>query len=331
MTTQQCHRIDVHHHILPPAYVSALAGLGIHGGGGIPFPPWETTATLEMMDRQGIATAVTSISSPGVHFGDDEFARGLARECNEISARLVADYPQRFGGFATVPLPDVDGALREVEYALDTLGLDGVVLLASQSDGRYLGDPKFDTLFAELDRRRTVVFVHPTIPKSSESIPIGVPGFAAEFTFDTSRAVANLIWTGTVERYSNIRFILSHAGGTVPFLAWRWSLLDLHPTIGPDLASRAPRGVMHYLRQFHYDTALSANPHALRSLCELVDPSHILFGSDFPFAPEPVTQVSVEGISAYEGFDDEGRQLIERGNALKLLPRLQQRLDAESR
>jgi len=326
MTTDSPNRVDVHHHILPPAYVSALAGLGIHGGGGIPFPAWEVTATLEMMDRQGIAAAVTSVSAPGVHFGDDAFSRRLARTCNESSARLVADHPQRFGGFAIVPLPDVDGALSEVEYALDTLGLDGVVLLASQSDGRYLGDPKFDALFAELDRRRAVVFVHPTIPKSSEGIPIGVPGFAAEFTFDTSRAVANLIWTGTVERFPNVQFILSHAGGTVPFLAWRWSLLDLHPKLGPDLATRAPRGVMHYLRQFHYDTALSANPHALRSLCELVDSSHILFGSDYPFAPEPITGASVAGIAEFDAFDDNDRARIERENALKLLPRLRARL-----
>ena len=121
------------------------------------------------------------------------------------------------------------------------------------------------------------MFVHPTVPKSSEAIPTDVPGFAAEFTFDTSRAALNLIWTGTVTRFPRIRWILSHAGGTTPFLAWRWSLLDLHPTI----RERAPEGVMHHLRRFHYDTALSANPHALRSLTELVDPSQILFGSDY--------------------------------------------------
>jgi len=324
------HRIDVHHHILPREYVTALGRQGVTGGGGIPFPHWDVEPTLEMLDRQGIEVAVTSISSPGVHFGDDEFARVLARTCNEISARLVADHPRRFGAFATVPLPDVDGALREVEYALDTLGLDGVVLLASQSDGRYLGDPSFDPLFEDLDRRGAVVFVHPTIPKSSESLSLGVPGFAAEFTFDTSRAVANLIWTGAVERFARVRFILSHAGGTVPFLAWRWSLLDLHPTLGPELHERAPLGVMHYLKQFFYDTALSANPHALRSLCELVDPSHILFGSDFPFAPEPVTAVSVQGIAEFDLFDENSRRLIERENALRLLPRLADRVSPAS-
>lgn len=274
-----------------------------------------------MMDRQGIGTAVTSISSPGVHFGD-AFAGDLARRYNEVAARLLRDHGARFGAFATLPLPDVDGALRELGHAFDVLRVDGVVLLASQSDGRYLGDPQFDALSAELQRRRALVFIQPTIPKSSEAIPIGVPRFATEFTFDTTRAAANLIWTGTVERFPDVRFILSHAGGTTPFLAWRWSLLDLHPTIGPDLASRAPRGVMRYLRQFHYDTALSANPHALRSLCELVGPERILFGSDFPFAPEPVTRASIDGLAAFAAFDAAARRLIERDNALAPLPRL---------
>jgi predicted TIM-barrel fold metal-dependent hydrolase len=314
------HRIDVHHHILPSEYVSALARLGITGGGGIPFPSWSVDAALGLMDRHGIQAAVTSISSPGVHFGDAAAAGDLARRCNEISARLITDHPTRFGGFATLPLPDVGGALREIEYALETLHLDGVVLLASQHDGRVLGDPAFEEVFAELDRRKAVVFVHPTIPKSSETIPINVPGFAAEFTFDTSRAILNLIWSGTAERFQRMRLIFSHAGGTAPFLAWRWSLLDFLP----GTLERAPRGVMHYLKGFSYDTALSANPHALRSLCELVPATQILFGSDFPFAPEPVTHLTIDGLSKYDGFDAAARRAIERDNALALLPRLRE-------
>jgi predicted TIM-barrel fold metal-dependent hydrolase len=316
----ELHRVDVHHHILPPAYVSALAGIGISGGGGVPFPAWSAEEALAVMDRNGIQAAVTSISTPGVHFGDAAFARDLARRCNEISARLASDHPARFGAFATLPLPDVKGALLELEHALDTLHLDGVVLLASQSDGRYLGDPHFDDLVAELDRREAVVFVHPTIPKSSEAIPIDVPGFAAEFTFDTSRAVLNLIWSGTAERFRNVRWIFSHAGGTAPFLAWRWNLLNMQPT----LRERAPQGVMHYLGRFFYDTALSANPHALRSLTELVGPSQLLFGSDYPFAPAPITAASIEGLAHYDGFDASARHAIERTNALALLPRLRE-------
>jgi len=318
----ETHRIDVHHHILPPDYVATLARMGISAGGGMPFPSWSPEEALGLMDRRGIQTAVTSISTPGVHFGDEAAARDLARRCNECSARLIADHPTRFGGFAILPLPDVDGALRELEHSLDTLGLDGVVLLASQSDGRVLGDPLFDELFAELDRREAVVFIHPTVPKSSETIPIDVPAFAAEFTFDTSRAILNLIWTGAAERFQKLRLIFSHAGGTAPFLAWRWALLDF----APQIKERAPRGVMHYLKRFHYDTALSANPHALRSLGELVDPSHIFFGSDFPFAPEPITQQSIDGLGEYDGFDAPARHAIERENALRLLPKLARRI-----
>jgi len=315
-------RIDVHHHILPPDYVSALAKLGISGGGGMPFPRWDPASTLEMLDRQGISVAVTSVSAPGVHFGDDAFARELARRCNELSAKLVADHPTRFGAFAILPLPDVPGALRELEYALDVLKLDGVVLLTSHSDGRYLGDPLFEDVMAELDRRNAAVFVHPVVPKSSESIRLDVPGFAAEFVFDTTRAAINLIWTGTLERRPNLRIILSHAGGTTPYLAGRIGLLAALPQI----RERAPKGPAHYLAQFNYDTALSANPNALRSLQELVGPEKILFGSDFPFAPEPIARASIEGLARYAGFDAPARARIERENALALLPGLAARL-----
>lgn len=318
------HRIDLHHHVLPPEYVSSLAGIGIRGAGGVEFPAWSADAALAMLDQCGIQAAVTSISAPGVHFGDAAFARDLARRCNEASARLVHDHPTRFGAFATVPLPDVKGALLEVQHALDSLDMDGVVLLASQSDGRYLGDPCFDDLIAELDRRQAVVFVHPTMPRSSEAIPIDIPGFAAEFTFDTSRAILNLIWSGTAERFPHVRWIFSHAGGTAPFLAWRWSLLNLHPT----MKENAPRGAMHYLRGFFYDTALSANPHALRCLAELVEPAQILFGSDYPFAPAPIGKVTAEGLERYDGFDDVERRGVERDNALSLLPRLRARLES---
>ncbi len=180
----------------------------------------------------------------------------------EASAELVAKHPARFGGFAVLPLPDVAGALEELEYALDTVELDGIVLFASQSDGRYLGDPDLDELLAELDRRSAVTFIHPAIPASLPHVPVDIPVFAMEFTFDTTRAVFNLAYTGALERYPNIRFILSHAGGTVPYLARRFSLLWL---TDPELMKRAPKGGMHYLQQLYYDTALSANPHALRS------------------------------------------------------------------
>jgi predicted TIM-barrel fold metal-dependent hydrolase len=311
-------RIDVHHHIVPAEYVAALASRSIGSGAGVPFPRWDAASALEMLDRQGIAAAVTSISAPGIHFGDDAFARDLARRCNELSAKLVVDRPDRFGAFAVLPLPDVKGALRELEYALDTLRLDGVVLLSSQCDGRYLGDPLFEEVMAELDRRSAVVFVHPTVPKTSESIAIEVPGFAAEFVFDTTRAAINLIWTGTLERHPNLRLILAHAGGTTPFLAGRIALLAAMP----QMRERAPRGVTHYLQRFFYDTALSANAGALSSLQQLVGPEKILFGSDFPFAPEAIAHASIDALAGYGGLSASALERVFRGNALELFPRL---------
>ncbi len=307
------YRVDVHQHILPPTYVSALADLGITTAGGRPFPAWDVESMLELMDRHGIATAITSISEPGVYFGDRAFARDLARRCNEYAARLVQEYPARFGAFAVLPLPDIDAALRELEYALDILKLDGVVLLSSV-EGTYPGDATFDELFAELNRRGTVVFLHPTVPAINAALKLNLPPFLFEFALDTTRAAANLAFSGTLERYPGIRFILAHAGGFVPYLAYRIPL-------GQVALPGALQGVINGLKQLYYDTALSATPRVLRSLQELVDASHILFGSDYPFAPEIVTAFSVQAIQNYDGFDEQARRAVERENALALFPR----------
>ncbi|HTO53360.1 MAG TPA: amidohydrolase family protein [Myxococcota bacterium] len=315
-------RIDVHHHILPADYVGALAKLGIHGGGGVSFPSWDVAGMLAMMDRQGIAMAVTSISAPGIHFGDDLAARELARRCNELSAKLVAEHPTRFGAFAVLPLPDVDGALAELAYALDVLRLDGVVLLSSYGDSIYLGDPRLEPVLAELDRRALTTFVHPTVPRTSESLHLAVPGAAGEFVFDTTRAAMNLIFSGTLERLTRWQLILSHAGGTLPYLTGRLTAFGGLP----QLRDKVPRGVPHYLKQLHYDTALSANPFALGCLKELVGPERVLFGSDFPFAPEPIAKLSIDGLAAFDGFDAAARARIERDNALALLPGVARRL-----
>jgi predicted TIM-barrel fold metal-dependent hydrolase len=311
------HRIDVHHHILPPEYVSALAGIGITDAGGVPFPSWSPQNSLNVMDRNGIATAITSISSPGVYFGDSAFSRNLARRCNEISANLANEYPKRFGAFAVLPLPDVKGALREMDYALDELKLDGIVLLTNFA-GHYLGTPEFDDLFYELNRRKAVVYVHPAAPPAENLPKLRLPAALIEFPFDTTRAIVNLIYSGTFECCPDIRFIFSHAGGTTPYLTWRISLLDL----APGIQAKAPRGVITYLKLLYYDTALSATPYALRSLQELVDPSHIVFGSDYPFAPESVTSATVSGLKQYAGFDEKALKAIERDNALRLFARL---------
>jgi len=315
-------RIDVHHHTIPTVFRDALGARGIVEAGGRDLPDWSADLSLGVMDRNGIGTAVLSVSAPGVHFGNDAEARDLARRCNEASAELVAAHPTRFGCFASLPMPDPDGSAAEAAYALDELGADGVVLLSSHPDGSYLGDPRFDGVLAELDRRSAVAFVHPVAPAFSGRIGVDIPAFAMEFTFDTTRAACNLAYTGALERFPNIRFLLSHAGGTVPYLVSRFDLLWFTDDA---LVERAPKGGSAYMRSLFYDTALSANPNALSSLTRLVGADHILFGSDYPFAPELATQMTVDGVADFP-FDQAERARVERGSALDLLPSLAARL-----
>lgn len=306
-------RIDVHHHILPPVYLSAMAAAGIAAGGGRDFPEWSPDDSLALMDRHGIEKAIVSISSPGLYFGDSRAARELARLCNEYSAELVRENPGRFGAFAALPLPDVDASLSELAYALDMLDLQGACLLTNYG-GAYLGNPEFAELFDELNRRKCIVFIHPDVPQGSDSLGLSAPAFMVEFVIDTTRTVSDLLFSGTLERCPDIRFILSHAGGTIPYLALRLTLGQFLP----GLQDKVPQGVATYLRRLYYDTALSASPHALRSLQELVEPSQVLFGSDYPFAPELATIATIEGLRAYDGFDERVLKEIERDNALSL-------------
>ncbi len=273
---------------------------------------------MRMMDEQNIATGILSISTPGVHFGDDAFAARLARACNEHSAAVVQGNPDRFGAFAVLPLPYVDGSLKEAAYAIDQLELDGVVLMSSHSDGSYLGDPAFDAVMELLNEKSVVAFVHPTVPVGAPIETLSIPAFATEFVFDTSRAIANLIWQGVAERYPDIRFIFSHAGGTAPYLAGRWSLLDSTP----QAQEKAPKGFLHYLKSFYYDTALSGSDQALSALTRLVPADRVLFGSDYPFAPPPVGKAMWAGVRAFNGLTEADHERIAISNAEQLFPRL---------
>ena len=185
-------RVDVHHHILPPAYVEALRRVGADRSGGAPLPGWNVEQALAMLDAHDVDAAVLSISEPGIHFGDPAFTRDLARHCNDILAGLRADRPARFAALAVLPLPDIDAALQELDRALGELRLDGVTLLANVG-GRYLGHPDFNPVFDELNRRGAAVFVHPSTPPGAELAQPQLPPFLIDFTFDTTRAAANLI------------------------------------------------------------------------------------------------------------------------------------------
>ena len=310
------HRIDVHHHILPPEYVSVVgdARIGplILSG---KTPTWSPDLSIEAMERNGIATAITSISAPGLWFGDADSTRNLCRHCNEFAATIRRDYPGRFGMFASLPLPDVEASLQEIEYALDTLGAEGIGLLTSYGD-RYPGDPAFSPVFDELNRRGAVVYFHPTQAPCSQCQP-EIPAATLDFPFDTTRAVVSLLYGGTFARCPNIRFVFSHAGGTVPFLAERIARL----AVRPEFKQHVPNGVIPELGRLFYDTALSANPITFAALLKLVVPEHVLFGSDYPFAPEATMTATVKGLQDM-GLAADVLRGIERDNALKLFPKL---------
>jgi len=309
-------RIDVHHHFLPPEFMADLKRRGISWTGGPPFPEWNLSIAREAMERHGIATAIASVV-PQVWWGDGDAAAHWARHSNEFTTRAIQDDPQRFGGFASLPMPDVARSLVELEHALDVLRLDGVILMASTGN-QYLGDPAFEELFQELERRRAIVFIHPnTVPPGSIVPRLSIPWGLVEFVFDTTRAVTNLLYSGTLERYPSIRYIVSHAGGAVPFLAQRIALGAEIPGLG----EKAPRGPLHYLKRLHYDTALSTSEYALAALRQFVPTSQILFGSDYPLVPESVVESETADLESSRVLDDPTRRAIDRDNAAALFPR----------
>lgn len=305
-------RIDTHQHIVPPAYAAWLRARGLTAGGR-EIPDWSVDAALELMAGTDIASAILSVSTPGVHLGDDAEARDKAREVNEFAAAVARRDPDRFGFLATLTLPDVEGAIAEAADALDRLGADGVVLLANVG-GTYLGDPAWEPLMAELNRRRTVVFVHPSALPAAE-VP-GIPPFAADFLLDTTRAALNLARSGTLERHPDLKIVLSHAGGFLPFAAERVARV-----CSPD--GENPGG-LDRLRRFWFDVALSSSPYALPSLLAFADPARITFGSDWPFAPKERSRHFARLLDAFP-LTPAQRYAIDRGNAETLFPRFAQR------
>ncbi|MFD3869505.1 amidohydrolase family protein [Streptomyces sp. NPDC058623] len=312
--------IDVHHHALPPIYMKTLGdGVAIPG---VDYPRWSPDISLEAMDANSIGSAVLSITAPGLSMLDAGTSRRLARQINEYFSEQVREHPTRFGAFATLPLPDVAAAKDELAYAVDELGLDGVGLLTAYH-GRYLCDPEFEPLLAEIADRGLALHVHPGIPPSKDLATFGLPPSLYEYTFETTRTAVGLLYSGVLDRLPHLKLILSHAGGTLPFLAKR---ITYGPVIGDYLTERAPADPIASLRRLYYDIAMSVNEFALPTLDTLADPSHILYGSDFPFMPVDQTADSVASFAAYGGWGDEQRAAVARENALKLFPTLAERL-----
>jgi len=299
--------LDVHAHYLPPAYREAAIAAGHSQPDGMAaLPDWTADAHVELMDRLGIAVSMLSISSPGVHFGDDAAARALARQVNEDGRRARDAHPGRFGVLASLPLPDVAGALDEIAYAYDELGVDGVVLLTNLN-GTYLGDATLEPVFDELDRRHARVFLHPTSPVCWEQTAFGRPRPMLEFFFETTRAVVNLVLNGTIARHPNIEVIVPHAGATLPVVADRiaaftFALTDVDPAAD----------VYADLARLHYDLAGFALPRQLDALLALTTAEHLHYGSDYPFTPDSVVELLAGQL---DGAGDPPGSLIETATA----------------
>jgi len=266
--------IDVHHHILPPFYTEATARQQLRIAGALPAiaAQWTPGQSIDEMDRNGIAAALVSISTPGIWVDTGSGSPELARRCNEYAAQMSADHPRRFGWMGTIALPDTGASLREIAYAIDTLKADGIGLLTSYGD-KWLGDPAFDAVFDELNRRGLIVFVHPTAAECCINLLPEVRAGYIEFPFDTTRAIVNLLYSGTFTRCPNIRFIFSHGGGAVPMLNARIRA----PSTSPQFAARLPDGVDAVLRRQYYDTCSVTNAPAFAALSGYVPMSQLLF------------------------------------------------------
>ena len=310
--------VDTHHHIFPPKFTARNLKRMTDDSPTFPgsfYTNWTPRYSLEQMDQNGVATAIGSMTSPGIWFGDNQEGRRNARDCNEYGAKLAQDYPGRFGMWGAIPLPDTDGSLREIEYLYDTLKLDGIGLLTSYDDGKLLGHPNFAPVLEELNRRRAVIFVHPTI--SCCAMPIRhLNRVQIDFPTDTTRTITDLIYSGSLIRFPNIRWIFSHGGGTILMLTPRLAGAGLTPE---ERAATIPNGFEHELQKLYYDIAsVALSPIPMAAVLKGIPKDHLLFGSDIPFFTIERIAAAVNKIEV-SGAD---LRMIQRENALQLLPRL---------
>mgnify|MGYP001553278019 CR=1 FL=1 len=304
--------IDVHHHFLPPFYKPlAKPWLDKFATGVAAVMAWTPEASLAAMDEARVESAVLSISSPGVHFGDDAQARAVARDCNAYAVMLGKRFPHRFQFFAALPMPDVEGAIREAERALALEGAKGVGLLSNYG-GRYLGDPRFAPLFEWLDKRAAVVYVHPTDAPCCAGL---VPGLATpliEFPVDTGRTIASLLWSGTFSRFPHIRFVFSHGGGVLPMVAERVIAMGY---VDRTLAAKVPEGAAVALSRLYVDTASVTSAPAMAALQAWLPPEQILYGTDFPWGTLAASRTALARL----GLPPRRLAAIESANAAMLL------------
>jgi predicted TIM-barrel fold metal-dependent hydrolase len=290
--------IDVHAHFTTDRYIAAAKAAGHVEPDGMPepyWPRWHVDEHLRMMDRNGIRKSILSISSPGVHFGDDRSARTLAAEMNDVAAEIAATRPDRFGFFASLPMPDMEGALHELPRALDELAADGVILMTN-SNGRYLGDERLTPLLAELDRRRAVVALHPTSTPHHEVVDLDRPRPMLEFLFDTARTVVDYMLSGQANRYPNLKLLIPHAAGVLPLLAER---VELFRTVAGEPADR--HTFAEFLASCYFDLAGPPRQGQLDALATIAPTDHVLYGSDYAWSRAELVEDALSKLDRLAG------------------------------
>ena len=308
--------IDTHHHMLPGFFFEATNEKE-NPVGGLKPQNWSPESSLAFMNEAGIDVAILSISTPGIQLPDRRADKELARKCNELAAMLISKYPKRFGAFASVPMPGTDDAVDELVYALDVLKLDGVVLFTN-SAGIYLGDASMRPLFDELQHRKTVVYVHPNASPDPVAHKLGLTDNLIDFPGDTTRAIAQLHYGGTFAATPDVKYIFSHAGGTAPYLAGRFAIVDKMNIMG-DNSKRGKASDM--FRKLYWDTALAWSDPVLHTLNEIAGSDNILFGTDFPYLRKDIAVQCKTKLYDTEELSKKERKRVLGGTALELFPR----------
>lgn len=313
--------IDVHHHVILPEYEKALERSGARD----PSKPLKREASvsevIDNMGRFGVANAIVNpLSAAGVHHGDDANAEFLVRSTSEAIATFVSRAPDQLGFFAPLSYPDVASALRQVEYALDELHADGLMLLTNQH-GVYVGDPLGEELWEELNRQEAIVFIHPTRPANHASLNLKMWAAVIEYPFETTRVATNLIYNGFMTKYPKIKWLLAHAGGCFPYLSFRLKMMEEQDEQQPSFGERHPEGTAPYIGQFYFDNAIMSGSAPMKALQEVTEPSHILFGTDWPFVTSELVFEQLANLTSGGLFSGSNFDAMARSNAEKLFPR----------